>query len=127
MTIAQRLYLLIFSAFVGLATLTVFGFAQMDKVFDAANYGNVKTVASIIGLNDIAKTALLMRVQVWQYLQQTDVEKRNALEKKSKMKISKSINLLINTRRNPFPMKKIRLCWMQTVKHLKHMVVCAIT
>ncbi len=51
MTIAQRLYLLIFSAFLALAGLAGFGIFQMNKVYTATNYANVDTIPSITSMS----------------------------------------------------------------------------
>ena len=62
MTIAQRLYGLIFVAVLGLVLLAAAGMYQMDKVYTATNFTNVNTVPSILTLDEAARPINLLRV-----------------------------------------------------------------
>src|SRR5476649_1649136 len=79
MTIAQRLYLLIFTAIVGLASLAGLGLLQIEKVFTVTNFTNVNTVPSLLALDEAFIPAAVLRVQVWQYLALSDAEKKSGL------------------------------------------------
>ena len=46
MTVAQRLYTLIFAAVVGLASVAGLGMIQLDTVYTKTNFSNVNTVPS---------------------------------------------------------------------------------
>src|ERR1035437_3076657 len=52
MTIAQRLYLMIGAAMLGLFIVAGAGLYQMNKVFEVANWGNVNVVPSLVLLDD---------------------------------------------------------------------------
>jgi methyl-accepting chemotaxis protein len=76
MTIAQRMYLQIFAAVVGLASLAGLGIVQMDKVYTAANYANINTVPSLLVLDGAARPFSRIRAQTWQYMLVTDPARR---------------------------------------------------
>jgi methyl-accepting chemotaxis protein len=82
MTVAQRLYLLIVSAIVGLVSLAGLGIVQMDKVYTAANFGNVSTVPSLLTLSDAFRKAAQLRTQVWQYMALSDPVKKSQMADK---------------------------------------------
>jgi methyl-accepting chemotaxis protein len=63
MTVAQRLYLLVFSAALGLVSLAGLGYFQINKVFEAVNYSNVNTVPSLLGLGAIRAPYNNLRAQ----------------------------------------------------------------
>src|SRR5471030_1285337 len=68
MTIAQRLYALIFSVVVGLVSLAGLGIYQMAKVYAGANYANINTVPSLLTLDEAFGSVSRLRVQIWQYI-----------------------------------------------------------
>ena len=77
MTIAQRLYTLIFSVVVGLTSLAGLGIYQMAKVYAGANYANINTVPSLLSLDEAFRAAAQLRVQVWQYMALKDAAMRS--------------------------------------------------
>src|SRR5471030_2495753 len=77
MTIAQRLYALIFAVVVGLVSLAGLGIYQMAQVYAGANYANINTVPSLLALDDAFRAAAQLRVQVWQYMALKDAPKRS--------------------------------------------------
>ncbi|MDY7538814.1 methyl-accepting chemotaxis protein [Undibacterium sp. RTI2.1] len=89
MTIAQRLYLLIFSAFLGLAGLAGFGIYQMNKVYTATNYANVDTIPSISSIGIASGDIAQLRLLLWQYLALSDASQRDAVEKEMKVTYAK--------------------------------------
>jgi len=68
MTIAQRLYTLIFAVVVGLVSLAGLGIYQMAKVYAGANYANINTVPSLLALDEAFGSVSRLRVQIWQYI-----------------------------------------------------------
>jgi methyl-accepting chemotaxis protein len=80
MTVAQRLYLLLGAAVVGL--LTIFGTSQyqMGKVFDSANYANVNSVPSIVVLDEAIRSVLNLRMSIQRHVITTDPAKMSELE-----------------------------------------------
>jgi methyl-accepting chemotaxis protein len=72
MTVAQRLTLLAFSAVVGLVGLAGLGYYQMDRVYTAANYGNINTVPTMAVLDDLRKNYLRVRIQMNRHILNTD-------------------------------------------------------
>src|SRR5471030_2322653 len=91
MTIAQRLYLLIFTAIVGLASLAGLGLLQIEKVFTVTN---VNTVPSLLALDEAFIPAAVLRVQVWQYLALSDAEKKSGLANEMALEHAKVIEAL---------------------------------
>ncbi|MBA5689991.1 methyl-accepting chemotaxis protein [Rugamonas apoptosis] len=79
MTIAQRLYALIFAVVVGMAGLAGLGIYQMAKVYDGANYANINTVPSLLALDEAFMAVAQLRVQVWQYMALKDASKRSEM------------------------------------------------
>jgi methyl-accepting chemotaxis protein len=68
MTITQRMYALMLSAFVGLVGLALLGALQMQRVFTAADYVSVNVVPSIISLNKVIADFGNVRAATWQLL-----------------------------------------------------------
>ena len=64
MTVAQRMYLLIFSAVLGLAGLAGLGYYQIERVYTAANFANVNTVPSLVVLDGALKDFEELRIAV---------------------------------------------------------------
>ena len=82
MTVAQRLYLLIFSAVVGMASLAGLGIVQMDKVYTAASYANINTVPSLLTLDKAFEPLALVRARVWQHILLSDHAKKAEMAQK---------------------------------------------
>ncbi len=79
MTIAQRLYALIFVAVAGLVGISCVGLYQIRSVYTAANYANVNTVPSF-RLIDAAYTEVSeLRTKFWQYLALKDPAQRSEM------------------------------------------------
>jgi len=72
MTIAKRLYLLIFAAMLGLVVLGGLGLYQMGRLYQAANYGNENTVPSLTVLEKATKALSQERVRVYRHVLSTD-------------------------------------------------------
>ncbi|MET3136212.1 methyl-accepting chemotaxis protein [Undibacterium sp. GrIS 1.2] len=92
MTIAQRLYILFFSAFIGLVGLASFGMYQMNKVHTAANYANINTVPSIVDINSAVANTDHLRLQVWQYLATNDPGQKQELKRTMTVTVSNVIS-----------------------------------
>ena len=93
MTIKQRLLLLVGAAILSLVALTAINHQQMNKVYDAANYGNVNVVPSIEVLNVIAVEFGRARIRVFRHLMATDTAEREEAEKtiqETRVKIDKA-------------------------------------
>lgn len=84
MTVAQRLYMLIFSAALGLACLTGLGYYQINKVYTSADFTNVNVVPSLIALNNAMKSFSQLRVRVYRHVLNTDAVKMSEIEVKIK-------------------------------------------
>ncbi len=96
MSIAKRMYLLILVAALGLGGLTILGVVQINRVFTSANYATVNVVPSLIALDETSVAFGRLRVQLWQYIEITDAEKRtqlNALMKEQRSKAIEQIDL----------------------------------
>ena len=80
MTIAQRLYSLIFAALLGLVSLGVVSLFQMGKVYEAANFANENVVPSLVLLNDAARAFSQERVRVYRHVLSTESAIKAELE-----------------------------------------------
>jgi methyl-accepting chemotaxis protein len=92
MNVAQRLYGLIFVALLGLASLTGLGQYQIGKVYEAANYGTINTVPSLLVLGEALNHFQNIRTTAFRHILNTDdakmaeldrtiQERRNSVEK----------------------------------------------
>ena len=72
MTIANRLLVLIGSSVLGLLLLAIVSYQQMDKVYDAANFSNVKVVPSIVALDEAVFRFGQVRVRLYQHVLTAD-------------------------------------------------------
>jgi methyl-accepting chemotaxis protein len=81
MTVAQRLYLLVFSAALGLIALAIVGFVQINKVFDTVNYTNVNTVPSLLLLTEIRSPYNNLRTQTLTYVIASSESEMSEIEK----------------------------------------------
>jgi methyl-accepting chemotaxis protein len=81
MTVAQRLYLLIGTAVLGLLAITGVTQFQTAKVFSAANYANENTVPSIVTLDDALRTVFNLRLSIVKHAFNTDAGKAQEIEK----------------------------------------------
>uniref|UniRef100_UPI0030ED49C1 MCP four helix bundle domain-containing protein n=1 Tax=Undibacterium luofuense TaxID=2828733 RepID=UPI0030ED49C1 len=79
MSIAKRLYLLMAASLASLLIVTAAGIIQINKVFSAANYGNVNTIPSLIDLNDAMNNSALTRLRVWQFMAVDDAATRDKI------------------------------------------------
>ncbi|MBC3869312.1 methyl-accepting chemotaxis protein [Undibacterium oligocarboniphilum] len=95
MTIARRLYLLIFVSFLGLFITAGIGVYQMNKVYTITNYTNVNVVPSITELQQLNGYALETRSKMWQYFIADNAEKRDRVlqaMRSSEAKLQESLN-----------------------------------
>ncbi|MEI7842606.1 MAG: methyl-accepting chemotaxis protein, partial [Gallionellaceae bacterium] len=84
MTIAQRLYLLISAAAVGLIALAGINLYQMGKVYESANFANINTVPALVALDEAAQEFGRVRVRVYRHVLNTDAAKWPEIEVKIK-------------------------------------------
>jgi|SRR5471030_17833 len=82
MTVAQRFYLLICIAVVGMGSLAGLGIVQMDKVYTATNSANVNTVPSLLTLEQASGPTSQLRALVWRYIALNDVSKKSEMLKR---------------------------------------------
>jgi methyl-accepting chemotaxis protein len=80
MTIARRLYLLIFTAALGLLCLAGSALHQMNRIFESVNHVNVKIMPSMIVLDEAAHALTDTRVRLDRYLLNTDPARVSKLE-----------------------------------------------
>lgn len=91
MTVAQRLYLLVFVAVLGLAGLAGLGYYQIERVYTSANFGNVNTVPSLYVLDDLRKHMLRARIAVNRHVLNKDASKMAEIE--SALKVEREATL----------------------------------
>jgi methyl-accepting chemotaxis protein len=95
MTIARKLYFLIFSVVLAMSGLAILGIYQINKVYTAANFANVNTVPSIETLADASSAFSSTRIQLWKFLATKDADdKAQTLQKykKAKDQLSDALN-----------------------------------
>lgn len=88
MKIAQRLYfsvgrkiaLLVLAAAVGVLTMSLLMWRQVERVYEATNFANVNTLPSWRDLDASHDAFADMRVLVWRYIAQADAGERQRLE-----------------------------------------------
>jgi methyl-accepting chemotaxis protein len=91
MTIAQRLYALIFLAAAGLVTLSGISIYQIGKVYTTTNFANTNVIPSLLDLGISSRTFARMRLQIGQYVTVKDASKRGELESAIKDSHAKTI------------------------------------
>lgn len=82
MSVAKQLFALVFAAALGLLGLTGLSLSQMDRVFNAANFGNVNVIPSLLILDEAYTSLSSLRIQVWQHVALTDQAKMAEVERK---------------------------------------------
>ena len=82
MTIAKKMSLLVVSGLVGILLLVGLNEYEMGRVYEAANYGNVNTIPSLVTLDEAMLPMAIMRTQLWMAMAQTDEAKRAEMEGK---------------------------------------------
>lgn len=84
MTVLKKMCLLILSALFGIILLASVAQIQMNRVFEAANFGTINTVPALEALGTVTKNLLLMRLSVANFVEVTDPSKRNSIEEEFK-------------------------------------------
>ncbi|HEY8095694.1 MAG TPA: methyl-accepting chemotaxis protein [Methylobacter sp.] len=83
-TVAKKMALLIGSALLGIVLLTGLSQQQMNKVFDAANYGNINSVPSLRVLSTALEEFGRIRVRAYRHALNTDSTAMVDIESKLK-------------------------------------------
>ncbi|WP_333879220.1 methyl-accepting chemotaxis protein [Methylobacter sp.] len=84
LTVAKKMALLIGSALLGIILLAGFSQQQMNKVFDAANFGNVNSVPSLKVLSTALEEFGRIRVRAYRHVLNTDDKAMQEIEAKLK-------------------------------------------
>jgi methyl-accepting chemotaxis protein len=80
MTIAQRLYLLIFAAALGLILMAGLGYYKLESVYNTANLGNTNVVPSLKVLDSLRSNFLLVRFNITKHVLNIDTAKKSLIE-----------------------------------------------
>ena len=80
MTVFKKMLLLILSALLGIILLAGVAQYQMNRVFEAANFGTINTVPALKALGVAQNNLLHMRVSIASFLLTNDTNKRTELE-----------------------------------------------
>jgi len=80
MAVARRLYLLIFTAALGLPCLAGSALYQMNRIQESVNQANVRIIPGMIALDETAHALTVPRVRLDRYLPNTDVALASTLE-----------------------------------------------
>jgi methyl-accepting chemotaxis protein len=81
LTVAKKMILLAASALLGIALLAGIGMQQMNNVYEAANYGNVNSVPSIMTLAQTNDAFSSVRLGVYRHVMNTDERAMQDIEK----------------------------------------------
>ena len=65
MSVAQRLYVLVISAVIGLVGLAVLGYSEINGVFTSANFANANTVPSLVTLDNLTENFQKLRISLY--------------------------------------------------------------
>jgi methyl-accepting chemotaxis protein len=117
MTLKQRLSLLVSAAIAGLLIVAILGFVQMGRVFDSANYSNVKTVPGLLVLDSAFKPLALARTQMWQVLSVDDLAKKAEIREKIKEE-SKQVDKALSNYEKLISDAKDREMWQRDIQTL---------
>ncbi len=80
MSVARRMYLLIFAAAIGLLSLAGIGQYQINRVYDSTNYTNVNSAPSVKVLSEALANFEKLNSLVWQHMLNTENAKMVAIE-----------------------------------------------
>jgi methyl-accepting chemotaxis protein len=100
MTIAQRLYALIFAAVAGLAGIACVGLYQIQSVYTAANYANTNTVPSFRLIESAYTEVSELRTKFWQYLALRDPAQRTEMAARMTELHTKAFDVFATYERN---------------------------
>lgn len=87
MTVAKRMYLLMGSAVFGLLLVGGVALFQMERVYDAANYGNINSVPSLLVLNRLNQSFSDFRLNIYQHIVETDATKMAGIEAEARTRL----------------------------------------
>jgi methyl-accepting chemotaxis protein len=90
-SIANRLYCLIFSAVLGLVSLTILSIYQISSVYSTASYTTRNTVPSLLAMDEAIDAITKIRVQTWEHIAVGDIAKKKDLEKQMNVARAKLI------------------------------------
>ena len=79
MSIAKRMYALIFIVALGLSLLFVLTLLQINRVYDKANYATVNSIPSLIVLDKVSVAFGRVRSYTWQYVISTDSAEKSKI------------------------------------------------
>jgi methyl-accepting chemotaxis protein len=82
MSAFKRLYLMVAMSLVGLLMIVGISWYQTDRVFTAANYGNINSVPSLLDLNSAYVPFSQIRVWAWQHIAADDDKSKAELDAK---------------------------------------------
>src|SRR5450830_674134 len=82
MTVAKRMYLLMFVVVVGISSLIGTGLYQINRVYQVANYPNVNSFPSVFLLDKALAQFEELNSLVWQHMTNTDNAKMAEIETK---------------------------------------------
>ncbi|MGE5467577.1 MAG: MCP four helix bundle domain-containing protein, partial [Ignavibacteria bacterium] len=81
MSVTKKMLLLVLSALLGIALLAGVALTQMGRVFEAANYGNVNVVPSLVLLDDLRANFNRVRININRHVLNTDPQVMAGIEK----------------------------------------------
>ena len=94
MTITKKMFVLVLSGMLGILALVGVSQNQTGRVYEAANFGNVNLIPSLVALAEAFDSVATLRTEAWQHLSLTDHALRAELEPKmveSRRKIDEAL------------------------------------
>jgi methyl-accepting chemotaxis protein len=80
MTISKRLLVLMLTALLSLCLVSGMSLYQMNRVYDAANFGNENVVPSVLLLDDVLKQFAQVRARKYRHILSTDENAMKSIE-----------------------------------------------
>ena len=90
MTVTKKMFLLVFSAVLGISVLCGLGIYQTSRVFDSANYANINSIPSILEVAKSQADFSRVRVRMYRFLIVRDPAKLAELDQQVKASIAET-------------------------------------
>ena len=79
-SVKNQLSILISIAILGFISIVGFSVIQTNKIYDAANFGNVNSVPSLVIMSDINESVNMIRILSFNHILETDEKRMEIIE-----------------------------------------------
>ena len=87
-SVKKQLTILISIAILGFISIVGFSVVQTNKIYDAANYGNVNSVPSIVLMAHIEESVSTIRILSLNHILETDEKRMQSIEENLKKNLT---------------------------------------